>query len=407
MVDNAEFGVPWSGRGMLYDQGDIDAVVEAMTNADPQTQGRHQQAFERRFAELCHVRHAFAVSSCTAALELAAALCRLQPGDEVILPAHTFAASAIPFARTGARLVWADIDRDTRVISAETVAPLITPRTRVIVAVHLYGLVCAMDPLLDLARRCGARVVEDAAQALGAHDHGRPAGSMGDFGCFSFHTHKNITTLGEGGMLTVRDPDLAEKAPGLRHNGLRGFADDRRQYWLPAMSNVDADLDRQWPYNFCLGEAQCALGLRLLERVPAINAARAARARHFMAELSAFPELVFQTQPDGQGHSHHLLAARYQGPGPGRDALIELLAFRYGVKAVVQYCPLYRYPLFIKAGFGAAHCPNSDELFDNMVSFPFHLWQPEQQFLTMIEATRQALTTLRGLRAAGAELRRA
>ena len=119
--------IPWSGRGLKYTEEEIATVVEVMRNADPMTQGPYQAEFERRFCDYTGSPHAFAVSSATAALELSAMLCRIGPNDEVILPAHTFAASAIPFARTGAKLIWADIDSGTRVVTAQTIAPLITP----------------------------------------------------------------------------------------------------------------------------------------------------------------------------------------------------------------------------------------------------------------------------------------
>ena len=147
-----------------------------MLSADPMTQGRHQQEFEEKFRNICGANHAFAVSSCTAALELAALLCNLSENDEVILPAHTFAASAIPFARTGAKLVWADIDLNTRVVTAETIEPLITEKTKVLVVVHLYGLICDMDPIMALAKKHDLLVVEDAAQAIGVAYKGQMAG---------------------------------------------------------------------------------------------------------------------------------------------------------------------------------------------------------------------------------------
>jgi dTDP-4-amino-4,6-dideoxygalactose transaminase len=397
MSNQSDIKIPWSGRGTTYTEDEIAAVVEAMRTADPQTQGRFQAEFERRFAEYVDSPHAFAVTSCTAALELAALLCRLEPGDEVVLPAHTFAASAIPFARTGARLVWADIDPDTRVVTAETLARCITPRTKVVVVVHLYGLVCDMDPIMELAREHGLLVVEDAAQAVGARYKGKPAGSIGDFGCFSFHTHKNMTTLGEGGVLTVADPARAKLVPGLRHNGMRAFEGERPRYWVPAMSNVDFDIDGLWPYNFCLGEVQCALGTKLLDRLDQMNAERKARAERFIAAMADFPELVLQRTPDGCGHVWHLLAARYDGQafGKTRDDLIETLAFGLGVRVVVQYYPLYRYPMFQKAGFGEADCPETDRFFDNMISLPFQHWMPEEQFTTLIEAVQNALRHLR------------
>ncbi len=392
-----EIKVPWSGRGSVYTAEEIDAVVAAMRDADPQTQGRYQDQFEAAFSAYVGAPHAFAVASCTSALELAAVLCRLSKGDEVILPAHTFAASAIPFARAGARLVWADIDAGTRVVTADTIEPLISPRTRVIVAVHLYGLVCDMNPIMRLARDHGLLVVEDAAQALGARYKGRAAGTIGDFGCFSFHTHKNITTLGEGGMLTVASPVHAAMVPGLRHNGMRAYPGDRRTYWLPAMCDVDFDIGGLWPYNFCLGEVQCALGTKMLPRLDSINTERARRAARFMAAFGDYPELNFQNVPEGCGHSWHLLAARYDGRAwdRSRDDFLAALAFTAGVRAVVQYCPLYRYPMFRKAGFGTADCPQTDRFYDNMVSFPFQQWMSEDQFELMLSLVNGTLRQMR------------
>lgn len=389
--------VNWSGKGLQYTDEEVALVAEVMQSADPLTQGRHQAEFEKAFCDYTGSRYAFAVSSATAALELSALLCRLSQGDEVIVPAHTFAASAIPFARAGAKIVWADIDPETRVVTASTIAPCITLRTRAVVIVHLYGLVCDMDPIIELARKHDLTIVEDAAQALGARYKGRQAGSMGDFGCFSFHTHKNISTLGEGGILTVKNDADAALVPGLRHNGMRPFADERAHYWIPAMSNVDFDIEGLWPYNFCLGEVQCALGTRLLTRLDKVNADRAKRAERFITAMQEFPELVFQTVPEGCEHSWHLLAARYDGKKytRTRDDLIALLAYTYGIKCVVQYYPLYRYPMFWRAGFGDGRCPETDRFFDNMISFPFHHWMADDQFGYMLKSLRDALLRMR------------
>jgi dTDP-4-amino-4,6-dideoxygalactose transaminase len=250
---------------------------------------------------------------------------------------------------------------------------------------------------MALAKEHDFKVIEDAAQAVGSRYKGRQAGSIGDFGCFSFHTHKNISTLGEGGVLTVLGAADAALVPGLRHNGMRGFTEDRPHYWIPAMSNVDFDIDGLWPYNFCLGEIQCALGTRLLSRLDRVNAERGRRADRFIAALHDFPELVFQTVPEGCEHSWHLMAARYDGGNNGktRDDLIALLAYTYGVKCVVQYYPLYRYPMFRKAGFGEAACPETDRFFDNMISFPFHHWMPDDQFDYMLDSVQKALLRLR------------
>jgi dTDP-4-amino-4,6-dideoxygalactose transaminase len=391
--------VPWSGVGATYTEEEIACVADVMRNTrDTFTQGKHQAAFEKAFCEFNGANHAFAVSSCTSALKLAAILAKVGPGDEVIIPSHTFCATAIPFAQEGATIVWADIDPGTWVVTAETIEARITPRTKCIVVVHLYGLAADMKSIMAVARERNILVVEDCAQALGAMSDGVRVGSWGDLGCFSFHTHKNITTLGEGGILTVKDPELARVVPGLRHNGLRGFPEPRERYWVPAMGNVDFDWDGVWPYNFCIGEAQCALGVMTLKRTEDLIARRAARMGRFKNAVKDFSELVFQLLPDGQTTAGHLLAARYDGSRTGKTNhdFIETMFKEHHVKVIVQYYPLNRYPMFEKAGFGKADCPNTDAFFDNMVSFPFHSWMPEDQFEYMIEATVATLKKLRG-----------
>lgn len=392
------FRIPLSGNGMAFADDEIAAVIQAMREADPQTQGRYMLAFESKFKEWNGSEYCFAVSSCTAALELAAASCQLKPGDEVICPAHTFCATAIPFGRTGARIRWADIDPATRVITADTIRPLINKRTKVIIAVHLYGLVCDMDPIMSLAREYNLLVVEDCAQSLGATCDGIKCGNFGDFGCFSFHTHKNITTLGEGGMLTVRDPVHAKRIPGLRHNGLRPFDGERHQYWIPAMSNVAFDIPGQWPFNFCIGEAQCALGIKLLDRVDRLNAKRAARANMIIEATSDFSEISWKQIPENCTSAWYGCPGLYDGIKfeKNRDDFISLMVDKHRVKMCVQYYPLNRYPLFHDSGNGIAEVPNTDKFFDNMVSFPFHEPMPDDDFEYMINAIILTLQELRG-----------
>jgi dTDP-4-amino-4,6-dideoxygalactose transaminase len=198
-------------------------------------------------------------------------------------------------------------------------------------------------------------------------------------------------------MLTVKAASHARLVPGLRHNGMRVFEYERPKYWVPAMGDVDFDIDGLWPYNFCLGEVQCALGTKMLQRLDAINAERAQRAHRFMDALREYPELSFQHVPEECGHTWHLLATRYDGQAWGRtrDEFMTELAFNRGVRVVVQYNPLYRYPMFRKAGFGEANCPETDRFYDNMVSFPFQQWMTEETFDMMIDLTRAALDTMR------------
>lgn len=392
-----ELTVNFSGRALDYTEEEIAVAVKAMRDADPLTQGRYQQAFQEAFTRFNGAGHAFAVMNGTAALELAAQLCLLREGDEVIIPSHTFTSSAYPFARRGAKLVWADIDPETRVLTVESVARVLSPKSRVIVAVHLYGYVADMPAIMALAKERGLLVVEDACQAIGADIDGVKAGNFADFGIFSFHSHKNLTTLGEGGMLTVKDKRYADIIPMLRHNGHRPYPGERPDYWIPAMGDVDfPELDgvRLWPSNYCLGEVECALGAKQLERVPDINARKRERALAFIDALADFPELVFH-RVESTRHNYHLLAARMDGPQSRRDDFIRRMYAEHGVKCVVQYFPLNRYPFYRKLGFGVANCPNADAFFDHMISFPFQHTLSEAEYSHMREAARSVLAAQR------------
>lgn len=348
-------------------------VLRVLREGKTLAAGPEGAAFEQEFAQFIGSEDAVVLCNATAALEASAILSGLGPGDEVILPAHTFVSSSVPFARTGATLKWADIDPRTRLASAETIRPLITSRTRVIVVVHLYGLTADMDPILALAKEHELVVVEDCAQAPGAKYKGKRVGTLGDFGCFSFHSQKNITTLGEGGMLVTRSKDAGRKVRQLRWMGNWPFEVERPSYWKPAMGNIVQPAPGLWPHNFCLGEPNCAVGRLLIKRLDEINASRQRQAKRFHDALSTVPELTFQEIPDGCEHVFHLMAARFDGSAfnKHRDDLIRQLFEQHNLKCIVQYWPLYRSDLFQKFGFGAADVPETDRYFDNMISFPW------------------------------------
>ncbi len=355
-------------------------------------------AFELAFTTMMGSADSVALNSCSSALEMAAILSGLGPDDEVIIPAHTFVATAVPFARTGAAIRWADIDADTRLVTAETIKPLVSERTKVIVVVHLYGLTVDMDPIVALAEEIGAFVVEDCAQAPGAIYHGRRVGTMGDFGCFSFHTHKNMTTLGEGGMLTVRDAEHARQARRMRWMGIWAFEGNREKDWVPAGNDLVEPIPGRWPVNSCLGEPNAAVGRMMLNRLDDINRQRQHQANRFRQALADYPELVFQTVPERCEHVYHLLSVRYDGARYGcrRDDLFTLLREKYQLKVIVQYWPLHRAELFGKFGFGDADVPETDRFYDNMVSFPWWSDMSDELIDDMANRTRNALRELRG-----------
>lgn len=391
MVKHMDFKVKFSNKSHDYTQEEIDTVVNAMKLADPYTQGSYQKALEEKFCDYIGAKHAFVVNNATASLELSSQLCQFEPGDEVIIPAHTFTSSAYPFAKKGAKIVWADIDLKTRVVTTETLREKLTPKTKAIVVVHLYGYAADMPAIVELANRNKVLLIEDAAQSMGTEVNGQKSGTFGDIGIFSLHSHKNITTLGEGGIIVVKNPKWAAILPMLRHNGHCPFPFEREHYWIPAMGNVDfPELNGQilWPNNYCLGEVECALGAKLLDRLDRMNQEKRERALYFIDALRQYDALEFH-RVDSKRHNYHLLVARVANGM--RDAMMNAMAYEKKIQCVVQYYPLNRYALYQKLGFGNADCPNTDLFFDNMISFPFHHWMSDQDFEYMLQSTREVL----------------
>ena len=379
-------------------EAEEQALLKVLREANSLATGPEGVALEKEFAAYLNCGDAVALSSCSAALELSATLTGLGAGDEVIIPAHTFVASAVPFGRTGATIKWADIDPETRNVSAVSIESLISDKTKVIVAVHLYGLPCDMDAIMAVADKHDIYVVEDCAQAPGARYQGKHVGSIGHFGCFSFHTHKNINTLGEGGLLAVRDPKHAVAARRLRWMGNWPIEGNRSRYWEPAMADLVEPLPGQWPVNFCMGEPNAAVGRLLLNRLDDINSQRREQAARFKGYFKDYPEMSFQAEPEGCQHVYHLMSARYDGQSYGKDNsdLIECLFEKYQLKCIVQYWPLNRSNLFKKFGFSKAIVPESDRFFDNMISFPWWSYMGNDLVDDMAQRVISGLEELRG-----------
>ena len=386
-----EFDISFGLRAHEYSEEEIAQIVKIMREKTALTQGRYLAEFEEKFRRFANVEHAFAVNSATSGLEIAAQLCQLDAGDEVIIPAHTYTSSAYPFAKTGASIVWADIEADTRVVSAETIAKCLSSKSRVLVVPHLYGFGAHMPSIMSLARKHELLVVEDAAQAAGVKINDQMVGTFGDLGVYSFHSHKNVTTFGEGGMLVVNDPEMAAKVPMLRHNGHRPYSADRPDYWIPAMTDVvlpSLHGKSIWPINACLNEASCALGAKLLDRVDQINNEKRTRALKVIDQLAEYSELSFHREAS-ERHNYYLLAAEVK---PGlRDKFIRRMAEHHRIQCVVQYYPLNRYPLYRDLGFGEADVPNTDNFFDNMVSFPFSHLLADREIDAVVTAAGETI----------------
>lgn len=391
-----KYKIDWPSRGHSYSEEEVQAVMEVMrSQGDELTQGHRVRQFEYEFGKYIGVNNCFALMSCAHALDISAMLLNISAGDEVVMPSHTYCATALAFARRGAKIIWADIDPNSLTVSIDTIKNCCTSRTKAIVIVHLYGLMCPdTEQITQFCLDKKIFLIEDCAQALGAKSDSGSVGSFGDIACFSFHAQKNISTLGEGGMIAVKNKNLAAKVPGLRLNGHSPFK-DKIKFWLPAMTNVQEDIEGIWPFKSTMSECQAAVGISLLRRLDSLTAARRRRGMRFRSYFSSYKELIFQEIRSEYGHSHHLLPARFNSPNSNRDQLIELLSEKYKIKCIVQYYPLNRYELFSKRGYEGGQTKNTDAFFDSMISFPFSLEIPEKDFEYMLIAVESALNELR------------
>jgi perosamine synthetase len=250
-----------------------ELVLDAVRSGWVSSIGKYVEEFERLFAEYCGVKHALAVNNGTAGLHLALAALGIGPGDEVIIPDLTFVATANAVAYTGAKPILADIDPDTLCLSAASVEPHLTERTRAIMPVHLFGHPADMDPLLALAASRGLKVIEDAAEAHGALYKGRRVGGLSDCGVFSFYGNKVITT-GEGGMLTTDDSELYARARLLHGHAMSAT----RRYWHEELG-----------FNYRITNMQAALGVAQMERIDVFLDRR--------TEIMALYEAAIPTRP--------------------------------------------------------------------------------------------------------------
>lgn len=262
-------------------ENEIESVLEPLRSGWL-VQGPKVQEFEEKWSAFTGARHSIAVTSCTAALHLSLVALGFGPGDEAIVPAFTWVATANVVEHLGGKVVFCDIDLDTFNISVEKIEALISPRTRVILPVHLFGLSVKMDPILEIASRHHLSVIEDAACGFGATYHGRHVGTFGDAGCFSFHPRKSITT-GEGGMITTDSQTVADKLRRLRDHGAATSDLQRhlgpKPYLLPDHSEAG--------YNQRMTDIQAALGSAQMSRAKCVVTERRRLATRYNKAFSS------------------------------------------------------------------------------------------------------------------------
>lgn len=331
-------------------KAEIDAAVLRVLDSAQFVLGEEVAAFEREFAAYCGAREAIAVNSGTSALHLALLAADIGPGDEVITVPFTFVATAAAIQYAGARPVFIDIDPRTYTMAPDSIERAITPRTKAIMPVHLYGHPADMDSILDVARQHGLTVVEDAAQAHGAEYKGRRCGSMGRLAGFSFYPGKNLGAYGEGGAVTTNDPTLAKKI-----RLLRSWGEERRYEHLFKGFNYRMD---------GIQGAILRVKLRYLERW---TEARRARAGDYRRALMG-AGIDAPTELDDCRHVYHVYAVRVRN----RDAVRESMQ-KAGIQTGVHYpIPVHLQPAYADLGYAAGDFPVSEAVAAEVLSLPMY-----------------------------------
>jgi dTDP-3-amino-3,4,6-trideoxy-alpha-D-glucose transaminase len=333
--------------------------------------GPEVEAFEREFAAWLGARHAVGVGNGTSAIEIALRALGVGPGDEVVTVSHTATFTALGIAATGAAPVFVDVDEQTQTMSPDALARAISPKTKAIVPVHLYGVPADLERLEAVAKPLGLPIVEDAAQAHGAKLQSRKVGTIGAAGCFSFYPSKNLGAFGDGGAVVTNDAALADRIRSIRNGG-------QTDRYTHAYLGVNSRLD----------ELQAAILRALLAELDPMNERRRAIAARYRAALAGLPGLGLPADdlPD-RASAWHLFVVRHAK----RDALREELG-KLGIQALVHYpIPSHLQPAFAPA---RGSLPVSERLAREVLSLPLHPELEEAEVEAVIEGVRRAVASV-------------
>jgi perosamine synthetase len=364
-------------HGSIYGPEEAEAVAAVLKESAPSC-GPRVKSFEKAFADYCGTGYALAVTSATAGLDLALTAAGVGPGDEVITTPITWVSTANAAAKLGATVVFADVDPCTLNIDPASVAPKITPRTKAILPVHLYGQCCDMDALSGLARPRGILLIDDCAHTPGAEYKGRKTGSLADMSVFSFHQQKNMVTLGEGGMITTSNPALFEGMLGLRSLCCRSY-DPKGKYL--AFNETHAPMGKRYWHldfddlgsNFRMTEMQAAVGMVQLKKLDQMNQRRIEIAQIYTRRLSAIRGLRILTVSPGNKHVFHIFGVLIEPDFPlDKEEFMWEMYTSHRIKVWSHYMPVHLTTAYRRRGHGPGECPVAEALSDQYVSLPIH-----------------------------------
>jgi dTDP-4-amino-4,6-dideoxygalactose transaminase len=350
---------------------EIRTAVERVLASQQFILGHEGAALEQEIAQLCGAAHGIGVASGTDALILALRACGVQVGDEVLIPPFTFVATGSAVSALGAKPVFADIRPDTYNLDPSDLTRRVTPRTRAIIAVHLYGLACDMDPVVDFGRAHNLRVIEDNAQAIGATYKGRRTGSMGDAACLSFYPTKNLGAYGDAGMVVTNSGEMAERLKSLRNHGQSAKYVSSEPGW-----------------NSRLDEIQAAILRVKLRHLPEWQRARQSHAAAYTKLLLGIPGVAPPLVAEGYEHVFHQYTIRVER----RDAVQQFLNERRIGSAVYYPVPLHLQPLYASLGHKAGDFPHAEHAAQEVLSLPMFPELRTEQISRVAETVSEYVT---------------
>jgi dTDP-4-amino-4,6-dideoxygalactose transaminase len=350
---------------------EIRTAVEKVFASQQFILGREGAALEQEIAQFCGAVHGVGVASGTDALILALRACGIEAGDEVLIPPFTFVATGSAVSALGAKPVFVDIRPDTYNLDPSDLARRVTPRTRAIIAVHLYGLASDMDPILNFARANNFHVIEDNAQSIGANYKGRRTGSMGDASCLSFYPTKNLGAYGDAGMVVTNSGEMAARLKSLRNHGQSAKYVSSEPGW-----------------NSRLDEIQAAILRVKLRHLPQWQRARQAHAAEYTKRLLGIPGVAPPFIPEGYEHVFHQYTIRVER----RDALVQILNQQKIGSAVYYPVPLHLQPLYASLGYKAGDFPHAEHAALEVLSLPMFPELRSEEIVRVAEAVSEFVT---------------
>ncbi len=386
-----EISLPWPGLGTIVGQEELEAVTDVIKESIEKRKelkgGKLVERFEKEFAQYVDAKYAIAVSSCGVALLISGKILGLKEGNEVIVPPNTHVSTATSLMEIGAKPIFVDIKKNTFNIDPEKIEEKISSRTKAIYPVHYAGQPCDMNRILEIAKKHSLYVVEDAAHTPGAEYKGKRVGSIGDITCFSFQTQKNMTTLGEGGMITTNNKDFAEKAKILRSFGVKKYT-NQENYWQPWHYDVVAISN-----NFRMTEVQGAFGLVQLKKLDRITERRREIAYYLTKNLKKIKGIIPPYENPDIKHVYHIYNVLFKEKEVGfsKDKFIEKLYHDYKIKPIIHYLPVYLFTVFQERGYKKGECPVAEEVFKESLGLPLYPGYSQREIDYLLFAVKEVL----------------